>query len=134
MTVGRYIIVSLAGGILFGILDGLINANPLAQKLFSYLKPIAKPKINAIAGIIIDILYGFIMAAVFLLIHDSLPGESSIIGGLTYGVLIWFFRVFMRAASDWMTMQIPIKTLIYQLLTGAVEMSVIGLLYGLVLK
>jgi ethanolamine ammonia-lyase large subunit len=30
----RYIIVSVVGGILFGILDAVINANPLAQRLF----------------------------------------------------------------------------------------------------
>ncbi len=30
----RYVIVSLVSGLGFGILDGLINANPLAAKLF----------------------------------------------------------------------------------------------------
>ncbi len=29
----RYIIVSIVSGILFGILDGVINANPLARRL-----------------------------------------------------------------------------------------------------
>ena len=39
----RYIIVSIVSGILFGVLDGLINANPLAQRLYEVYKPIAKP-------------------------------------------------------------------------------------------
>ena len=50
----RYIIVSFSSGILFGILDGVINANPLAQKLFEVFKPIAKTSINPVAGIVID--------------------------------------------------------------------------------
>jgi ethanolamine ammonia-lyase large subunit len=36
----RYIIiVSIASGILFGVMDGLINANPLAQRLYEVYKP-----------------------------------------------------------------------------------------------
>ncbi len=35
----RYIIVSVVSGVLFGILDGVINANSLAQRLFEVYKP-----------------------------------------------------------------------------------------------
>ena len=38
----RYIIVSTISGILFGVLNGLINGNPFAQKLFQTYKPISK--------------------------------------------------------------------------------------------
>lgn len=34
-----YVVVSIAGGILWGILDGLINANPAAQRLYEIYKP-----------------------------------------------------------------------------------------------
>ncbi|MBN2533200.1 MAG: hypothetical protein JXB88_09930 [Spirochaetales bacterium] len=57
----RYFIVSLVNGILFGIMDGVIHANPIAQKLFEVYKPIAKTSINAPAGIIIDIVYGLFL-------------------------------------------------------------------------
>ena len=40
----EYIIVSVVSGILFGILDGVINANPLAQRLYEVFKPIAKKR------------------------------------------------------------------------------------------
>lgn len=60
-----YLMVSIAGGILFGVMDGVINANPFAQSLFAVYKPIAKTSVNFIAGILIDLAYGFIMAAVF---------------------------------------------------------------------
>jgi hypothetical protein len=50
-----YIIISVISGILFGLLDGVINANPLAQRLYKVYKPIAKTSINPIAGIVIDL-------------------------------------------------------------------------------
>jgi hypothetical protein len=73
------IIVSVISGILFGVLDGLINANPLARRLYQVYKPIAKTSINLPAGILIDLVYGFFMASVFLLLYKSLPGETGFI-------------------------------------------------------
>jgi len=130
----RYIIVSIVSGFLFGALDGFINANPLAQRLYEVYKPIAKTSINVPVGIAIDLVYGFVMAGAFLLLYKSLPGESSIIKGLSLALFIWFFRVVMYTATQWMTLNIPVKALVYMLVTGLVEMLVIGILYGLTLK
>jgi hypothetical protein len=52
----RFITASIISGITLGLLDGLINANPYAQKLFSVYKPIAKDTINIPLGMIIDLL------------------------------------------------------------------------------
>ncbi|MGA2327191.1 MAG: hypothetical protein ABSH05_12995 [Bryobacteraceae bacterium] len=41
----RYLIVSIASGILFGALDGVLHANPLAQRLFQCYKPIARESV-----------------------------------------------------------------------------------------
>ncbi len=130
----RYVIVSIAGGILFGFLDGLINANPVAQRLYDVYKPIAKTSLNFGAGIAIDLAYGFILAAVFLLFYTSLPGGTGIAKGLSFAVLIWFFRVVMSVASTWMMYTVPARTLVYTLFAGLVEMLVLGILYGLTLR
>jgi hypothetical protein len=130
----RYIIVSISSGILFGILDGLINANPFAQKLYAVYKPIARTAINVPAGIIIDIVYGFIMAALFLMLFQNLPGQSGIIKGISFAVMVWFFRVVMSAASSWMMYDISLNTVIYTLVAGLAEMLILGILYGLTLK
>ena len=128
-----YIMIGLLGGILFGFLDGLINANPLAQKLYQVYKPIAKTSLNVVAGVIIDLAYGFILAGVFLLLYESLPGETGLLKGLSYALLVWFFRVVMSALSQWIMFKVPGKALIYSLLTGLGEMLVLGVLYGLTL-
>jgi len=130
----RYILVSIASGILFGILDGLINANPLAQKLLAVYQPIAKTKLNLPAGIAIDLAYGFILAGIFLLLYRSLPGDSGLVKGISFALLVWFFRVAMSVISSWMTFEIPQGTLLYQLLAGLGEQLVLGILYGLTLK
>jgi hypothetical protein len=129
-----YIIVSIVSGILFGILDGVINANPLAQRLYEVYKPIAKTLINPLAGIMIDLVYGFVMAGVFLLLYKSLPGETGIIKGVSFAFMVWFFRVVMYTASQWIMFNVPIETLLYSLVTGLGEMQLLGVLYGLTLK
>ena len=130
----EYIIISVASGILFGILDGVINANPLAQKLYDAYKPIAKTSINPIVGIVIDLVYGFVMAGAFLLLYNSLPGETGLIKGISFGLLVWFFRVVMNVASQWVMFKVPVQTLLYSLFAGLGEMLILGVLYGLTLK
>ena len=129
-----YIAISIAGGILFGVLDGVINANPLAQRLYRVYKPIARPSIDPLAGILIDLVYGFVMAGVFLLLYTSLPGETGLVKGISFAGLVWFFRVVMYVASQWMMFTIPGEALLYSLVTGLGEMLILGVLYGLTLK
>jgi len=128
-----YVVVSVVGGILLIILDGVLNANSMAQRLNEVYKPIARKSLNIVAGVAIDLAYGFIMAAVFLLLYTSLPGENGIVKGLSYAILVWFFRVVMSAASTWLMFTVPTKTLVYNLLAGLVEILAIGTLFGLTL-
>jgi hypothetical protein len=136
MTISNLItftLVSLISGVLFGVLDGLINANPLAVRLYEAYKPIAKASVNFIAGIVIDLAYGFILAGLFLLLYPALPGASGLAKGVSYGLLAWFFRVVMGVISQWMMYTVARKTLVYTLLAGLVEMLALGILYGLTL-
>ncbi len=130
----RYAIVSVVSGILFGILDAGINANPLAQRLFQVYKPIARTSINPVQGILIDLVYGFVMAGVFLLLYKSLPGETGLIKGVSLALLMWFFRVVMYALSQWVMFTVSMELLLYLLLAGLVEMLMVGILLGLTLK
>jgi len=130
----RYVIVSTGSGILFGIMDALINANPFAQRLYEVYKPIAKTSINVPAGVVIDLVYGFVMAGIFLLLYKSLPGEAGLVKGISFALLAWFFRVVMSVASSWMMFNIPIGALLYTLVTGLGKMLILGILYGLTLR
>ncbi len=130
----RYIIASIVSGVIFGVLDGLINVNPIAQTLYAVYTPIAKTTVDVTAGILIDLVYGFVMAGVFLLLYRSLPGKAGLQKGISFALLIWFFRVVMSVASSWIMFNVPADALIYTLITGLGEMLVLGVLYGLTLK
>jgi hypothetical protein len=130
----RYIIVSIVSGMLFGAMDGAINANPLAQRLYAVYRPIARASINVPAGILIDLVYGFVMAGIFLLLYKSLPGKNGFVKGMSFASMAWFFRVVMYTASQWMMFNVPIEALFYSLIAGLGEMLILGILYGLILK
>jgi len=130
----RFILVSIGSGILFGVLDGLINANPLARRLYEVFEPIARETINVPAGLAIDLVYGFALAGGFLLLEPALPGAGGWIQGLVYGGLLWFARVVMQVATQWMMFKVPAQALLYTLVTGLIEMGVLGALYGLFLR
>jgi len=130
----KFIIAAILTGLLFGIMDAVINANPYAVKLMECYKPIARQSINVPAGLLIDLFYGFVISGIFILVLPVLPSGSGIINGLLYGLGMWFFRVMMSALSNWMMFNIPTKTLIYVLLTGLIEMIILGILNGLIIK
>jgi len=131
---GRYIFVSIVSGILFGMMDGVIHANPMAQRLYTVFKPISRTSINPVAGLVIDLFYGFAMAGIFLLLYRSLPGATGVVKGLSFALLVWFFRVLMQNASQWIMFNLPMETLLYSLGSGLVEMLLLGAFYGLMLK
>jgi hypothetical protein len=130
----RYVMVSIAGGILFGFMDGLIHANAWAQELYAVYKPIAKESINVWLGISADLFYGLITAGIFLQLYSSLPGSNGILKGISYAVLMGFFRVGMSVIGEWVTTVVPTKTLMYTLITGCLEMLLLGVVYGWSLK
>jgi hypothetical protein len=130
----RFVLTAVLTGILFGIMDGLINGNPYAVKLMECFKPLAKQSINIPAGLLIDLIYGFAISGIFLIIRLALPFESALLNGVLYGLGMWFFRVLMGVVSYWIMFNIPAKTLIYLLLTGLAEMIILGIVNGLILK
>jgi hypothetical protein len=130
----RYIVVSITGGILFILLDALINANPLARDFLADFSPAMRTSVNVPAGIAIDLAYGFILAGLFLLLFSSLPGSAGIQKGISFALIAWFFRVAMGVASQWMMFNIPLQALLYSLLAGLFEMLALGILYGATLK
>lgn len=130
----RYVVVSIFGGLILGILDGLINANPYAQKFFEVYKPIAKSSVNIFLGFGIDILYGFVMAGVFLLLYKSLPGTTPLLKGVSFGLIVSFFSVATHVFSQLVMFKVPANALVYMFLTGLLEMLIVSVFLSLTLK
>ena len=66
-----YLIVGLASGIIFVLLDFVLNVNPLARRLSEPYAPISRKGIRLIAPVVIDLLYGLAMAGIFLLLRPA---------------------------------------------------------------
>lgn len=130
----RYVLVGITSGLLFGIMDGLINANPIAERLYEFNLPIRRTSVDVIAGVAIDLAYGFILMAVFLTLYRSLPGRVGLVKGVSFALLVWFLRVVMCDASQWVILNVPVAALLYGVLTGLGEMLVLGVLYGATLR
>jgi hypothetical protein len=129
----RVVVVGLGAGVAFLVSDAVLNANPLAQRLYAAYGPIARSNINALAGSLIDLAYGIILAALFVILWPSLPGETSLMKGLSFGLMVWFLRVVMRVASDWVTTTVPTETHAYTLVGGLVQILLVTALIALLL-
>jgi len=130
----EYVIVGIVSGILFVVMDALINANPLARRLNKVFEPIVKKSINIPIGLTIDIVYGFVMAGLFLILYTSLPGGIGLVKGINFSLIAWFFRVVMNVLSQRMMFNVPIGASFYTLVAGMGEMLVLGIFYGLTLR
>jgi len=82
---------------------------------------------------IIDLMYGFVLAGMFMLLSPALPGSSGLVKGLGFAAGLWFVRVVMGAASTWIMFNIPARTIAYVTAAGLAEMLALGILYGVTL-
>jgi hypothetical protein len=74
-----------------------------------------------------------VMAALFLLLRSSLPG-GALMRGAVFGLIAWFFRVLMGTLGQWIAFEIPDAAVAYSIAAGLVEMLLIGLFCGAILR
>jgi hypothetical protein len=131
MSFIRFLVVGLSSGILFAFADGLVNQNEIAKAMFEYYKVIARTGTNYAVIIGTFMLYGFVMTWIFEILYSALPGKSGMAKGTSFGIITWFFRVFMYAITQWLVIAVPAKTMAYLMLAGLAEMLVMGWFYGI---
>lgn len=129
----RILLVGVAAGLVFAILDGLINANPVAQRLYAVYRCIARESVNAPLGLVFDLVAGIVMAFLFVAISPALPARRAS-RGVAFGLIAWFLRIAMGASSQAVMLRVPPSAPLYTLLTGLAEMIVLGLFYGALLR
>ncbi len=133
MITFRVLAIGAGVGVVFAILDGLLNANPVAQHVYAAYRPIARQSVNAPLGLSFDIVSGVVMAILFVSLMPALPG-GPVARGLAFGLMVWFFRVAMGVAAQAVMFNVPGSALAYMLLTGLIEMSILGSLYGVAFR
>lgn len=129
----RFIIISIISGVLLMILDSIVNVNPYAQKVYAVFKPILKTTINLPLNLLLYLVNGFALAGFFLFLYKILPG-AGIVKGVSFAVIIWYFRSFTAVLFQFITIPLPARAIVYAMITGLLEILVIGILYALTLK
>jgi hypothetical protein len=129
----RQILVGALAGVAFLVLDGVLNANPLARQLYAVYQPIARPGVNALAGSVVDLAYGVILALLFATLRASLPGRTGPMKALSFGLMVWFLRVCMRVAGEWVTTIVPVPVHAYTLFAGLVQILIVTSIIALLL-
>ena len=130
----RVFLVGLGAGVVFLVLDGILNGNPLAQRLYAPYLPFARSSVNAVAGSLIDLVYGVVLAWLFVRLRPSLPGRTWLTRGVSFGLIVWFLRVLMRVAGEWVMTTVPASVHAYSLVAGLVQVLVVTIMIASLLK
>ena len=136
MNVGRLVIAGFVASILFlvlnaalGMLGGWIGARFLGL-------PSTQPEgieSKMVAGMVFELVNGFMLAVIYAVIHRCLPGAGWI-KGLSYGLLVWGLRVVMWAFSTYMMTSMSPITISISVATGLVEVLILGIVIALIYK
>jgi len=133
MELTRMLLAGIVTGVLFMVLDGLIGfASNRVLKRYVDL-PIWRTQFNPAATAAVDLIYGLILAAIFATIHAGIPGEG-LAKGVFFGVILWFLRVVMMVSSVRAMLNVPDPVLAYWLMSGLMEMLVLGGVLGLIYR
>jgi hypothetical protein len=122
---------SMVTGVLFILFDMLIAilTNPIYSP-YSDL-PIWKTPPNILAGVIFDLINGFILVAVYMTIYNGIPGFGWK-KGLYYGLIVGFFRVVMMSFSTIVMYNIPLRLVITSLITGYIEIVTLCIILAVI--
>lgn len=129
MNVKRLLLAGSITGILFGLCDavlGFISMSLFQLPLFASDPALWKTTFNPVMGLVVDFIYGLLLALIFAVLYPSLPGRRW--GkGLSFALILWFLRVVMGVVSMRVMLNVPDPILGYWLVSGLAEMLVLGL-------
>jgi hypothetical protein len=114
--------------IFFDMLIG-IGTSPLFAP-YSHLAIWRTPP-NVGAGLVFDLINGFILVAVYMTIYNGIPG----VGwqkGLNYGIIVGLFRVVMTSFSSIVMYNIPSLVVLTGLITGFIEIVLLCVILAVV--
>jgi len=124
MTAKKIVACSIVTGVLFILFDMVIAL--LTSPLFSPYAdlPIWKTPPNILAGVMFDLINGFILVLVYITIYKGIPG----LGwkkGLNYGIIVGLFRVVMMSFSSIVMYNFPLRVVTTSLITGYLEIVIL---------
>ena len=129
MNVKRFLVAGIAASVLFLVLDAILGmaGGFIGTKVFGL--PFEQPpgiEAKIKFGLIFELINGFMLAAIYAVIHPSLPGQGWK-KGISYGLLVWGLRVVMGAFSTYMMTDISPASTSIGVVTGLIEVLILGI-------
>jgi len=131
MKTKKILLCGVITGVLFLIFDMLIgiSTGPIFSP-YSNL-PIWKIPPNIFAGIVFDLINGFILVLVYRTIYKGIPGFGWK-KGLNYGVIVGLFRVVMTSFSTIVMYNVPLILVSTNLITGFIEIVILCIILAVI--
>jgi hypothetical protein len=136
MNVKRLILAGIVASVLFLVLDAILGmaGGFIGAQVFGL--PFEQPpgiESKMMISPVFELINGFMLAAIYAIIHPSLPGQGWK-KGISYGLIVWGLRVVMWAFSTYMmTDMLPIMIVI-TVVTGLIEVLILGVVIALIYR
>jgi len=131
MKTKKILLCGVMTGVLFLIFDMLIGIS--TSPIFSPYSdlPIWKTPPNILAGLVFDLINGFILVLVYGIIYKGIPGFGWK-KGLNYGVIVGLFRVVMMSYSIIVMYNVPLVLVIAGLIAGFMEIVILCIILAVI--
>jgi len=128
MNLIRFVMAGIVASILFLVLDAALGmaGGWIGARVFGL--PSEQPsgiEGKMTAGLIFELINGFMLALIYAVVHPSLPGQGWA-KGLSYGLLVWGLRVVMGGFSTYMMFDVRAISIAITMATGLVEVLILG--------
>jgi len=131
MKTKKILLCGVITSVLFLIFDMLIGIS--TSPIFSPYSdlPIWKIPPNILAGLVFDLINGFILVLVYGTIYKGIPGFGWK-KGLNYGVIVGLFRVVMMSFSMIVMYNVPLILVFTSLITGFIEIVLLCIILAVI--
>jgi hypothetical protein len=125
MNVKRFVIAGIVASVLFLVLDAVFGvAGGLVGESVFGLSAGQPDESKMMISLIFELINGFMLAAVYAIIYDGLPGKGWK-KGFSYGLIVWGLRVVMWAFSTYIMTDMSPILIGVSVVTGLVEVLIL---------
>jgi hypothetical protein len=134
MNVKRFFIAGIVASVLFFVLDAVFGvAGGMIGQLVFGLAAGQPDESKMVISPVFELINGFMLAAVYAIIQNSLPGEGWK-KGISYGLIVWGLRVVMWAFSTYIMTDMSPFLIGITVVTGLVEVLILCVVIAAIYK
>jgi len=136
MNIKRFILAWIVTSVLFLVLDmlfGTLGGYLTASITGAPIQGLGGIESKIFTGLIFEVINGFILVLVYVVIHASIPGKG-LVKGIIYGLIVWAMRVLMWAFSTYMMFEVSPVLLVITTILGLIEVLILCVVIAAIYK